>query len=326
MPLHLVHRTGAIATMQRRHLLTLVLAGAATTVTAACGGSDPLATSDPTTASTDGASGSSTVVVGSANFPESELLAEMYAQVLEAAGVTVQRRFDIGSREIYVRALQDGSIDLIPEYNGALLAYLADNDAVDARSAEAVRTGLQDELPATLTLLDEAAAQDKDSLVVTTATAQRYGLASIEDLAPVAGDLVLGAGAEYAERRQGLLGLAEVYDVTFREFRALDAGGPLTVGALEDDTVQVASLLSTDPVITERGFTTLADPQNLFGVQNVVPLITTAKNNATVTEALNAFSATLTTDALSAALGRVTLEHEATATVAASYLTDHGLS
>ncbi|WP_380162042.1 ABC transporter substrate-binding protein [Kineococcus sp. R86509] len=311
--------------MQRRHLLALALAGTAAAATAACGGSDPLATSDPTTAGTDGASGRNTVVVGSANFPESELLAEMYAQVLEASGITVERRFSIGAREVYVRALQDGSIDLVPEYNGALLAYLAGNDAVDASSAEAVRDGLQDKLPATLSLLTEAAAQDKDSLVVTSATAQRYDLTSIADLTPVAGDLVLGAGPEYAERRQGLLGLAEVYDVTFKEFRALDAGGPLTVGALEDDTVQVASLLSTDPVIAERGFSTLTDPQNLFGVQNVVPLITTAKNTTTVTEALNAFSATLTTEKLTAAVGQVTIDRKSTASAATAYLQDNDL-
>ncbi|WP_432507208.1 ABC transporter substrate-binding protein [Kineococcus arenarius] len=313
--------------MQRRHLLTLALLAAATPTVAGCGGSDPLAAGNSSSGSTNGSagSGSDVISVGSANFPESELLAEMYAQVLEAAGVKVERHFGIGSREVYMRALQDGSIDLIPEYNGALLAYLADNDAVDASTAEAVHAGLQEKLPATLTLLDEATAEDKDSLVVTAATAQRYDLATIADLAPVAGDFVLGAGAEYAERRQGLLGLAEVYDVTFEQFRPLDAGGPLTVAALEDDTVQVASLLSTDPVIAKKGFVTLQDPQGLFGVQNVVPLISTAKNTATVTQALNAFSATLTTDALSAALGRVSLEREDSATVARDYLTDHGL-
>ncbi len=178
--------------MNRRNLLGLALVGSLTATLAACGGGDdPLATDS--TPAAGGSADAATIIVGSANFPESELLAEMYSQVLEAKGVTVQRKFNIGARELYLKALDDGSIDLLPEYNGALLAYYLKGDAPQGVSSpETVLDALKKEIPSGLEVLDQSAAEDKDSLSVTSETKSKYNLTSIADLAPVAKDLTIG--------------------------------------------------------------------------------------------------------------------------------------
>jgi osmoprotectant transport system substrate-binding protein len=127
-----------------------------------------------------GASGVS-VKVGSANFQESVLLAQIYAEALRAQGANVSTRLNIGSRETYVPGLKDGSIDLIPEYSGVLLQYF-DPKATAVSSAD-VYAALQKAVPAPLTVLDQSSAQDKDAIVVTKATADTYHLVSIADLA-----------------------------------------------------------------------------------------------------------------------------------------------
>ncbi|WP_432493528.1 ABC transporter substrate-binding protein [Kineococcus auxinigenes] len=303
--------------MDRRTLLTTVLASGGALGLAACGaGEDPLAADPGTEGAETGA-----LVIGSANFPESELLAEMYAQVLEASGVDVERNFGIGSREVYLRALQDGSIDLIPEYNGALLAAVSDGGVPeDVNTSEEVYEALEEALPDGLTVLEQAAAEDKDSLTVTRATAEQYGLTSIADLAPVAGQLVAGGAPEFAERYQGLVGLEEVYGVEFADYRSLDVGGPLTVQALLDGDVQVANLFTTDSAIESNDLVVLEDPQNLFLAENVVPLISAARSDALIAAALNAFSETLTTEKLTEYLARVQVGKEPVADVARAYL------
>jgi glycine betaine/choline ABC-type transport system substrate-binding protein len=123
----------------------------------------------------------STLVIGSANFPENVLLAEIYAEALKDQGATVSTKLNIGSREKYLPGLEDGSIDLLPEYNGALLQYL-DKTATAVSSAD-VFTALQTALPPSLTVLTQSSAQDSDAIVVTQATATKYNLSSIADLA-----------------------------------------------------------------------------------------------------------------------------------------------
>ncbi|NAZ85384.1 ABC transporter substrate-binding protein [Kineococcus indalonis] len=307
--------------MKRRTLLTTALASGAGLTLAACGaGEDPLAAGTPS----GGSSSTSAVIIGSANFPESELLGEMYAQVLEGAGAQVQRQFGIGSREVYLKALQDGSIDLIPEYNGALLAALVEGGAPQGVSTpEQVYDALQDVLPEGTEVLEQSAAEDKDSLSVTAATAQQYSLATIADLAPVAGQLVAGGAPEFTERYQGLVGLEELYGVRFKEFRPLDAGGPLTVQALVNGDIAVANIFTTDSAIETNGFVVLEDPQNLFLAQNVLPLMRSTKNTPEITEALNAFSATLTTEKLTRYLARVQVDKQTSAEVAKAYLADN---
>ncbi|WP_432511596.1 ABC transporter substrate-binding protein [Kineococcus sp. SYSU DK001] len=309
--------------MNRRNLLGLALVGSLTAGLAACGGGDDPLASD---AGSGDSTATSAVIVGSANFPESELLMEMYAQVLEAEGVEVQRKPNIGARELYLKALDDGSIDLIPEYNGALLAALSEGGAPEGVSTpEQVLEALKQVLPEGTEVLEQSAAEDKDSLSVTEATATQYRLTSIADLAPVAKDLVAGGGPEFQERYQGLEGLKELYGVEFKEFKPLDPGGPLTVGALKDGTIQVANIFTTDSAITTNGFVVLEDPKNLFLAQNVLPLIRSSKNDQTITDALNAFSAKLTTENLTQYLAQVQVDKKDVAAVAKDFLTANGL-
>jgi osmoprotectant transport system substrate-binding protein len=258
----------------------------------ACGGgSDPLAPSG----GGEAPAASDTIRIASADFPENRLLAEIYAQALEKAGVTVERDFGIGAREVYFPGLRDGSWDLVPDYTGVLLQHI-NPDATETAPDE-VYTALQAQVPAPLTVLERSSAENKDAVVVTAATAQQYGR-SLTDYGPVCSQLVVGGPPEFQTRPDGLPGLAETYGCTFKEFRALDTGGPITITALADGTVQAANLFTTDPTIEERGFVVLEDPQNNFAAQNVVPLINSAKATPQVTEALNTVSAKLTTEGL----------------------------
>ncbi|MFC5949634.1 ABC transporter substrate-binding protein [Pseudonocardia lutea] len=276
--------------------LTLVAAGAALVLgLAACGGgagsNDPLASGN-----SQAPAAADTVRIGSADFPENQLLAEIYAQSLEAKGVKVERNFNIGSREVYFPALTDGSIDLIPDYTGVLLQYINKN-ATETES-DAVYAALQKAVPAPLTVLDKAAAENKDAVVVTGQYAQQNNLKNIGDLAPLAGQAAFGGPSEFQTRPDGIPGLEKTYGLKFKEFKALDTGGPLTVAALKDGTVQAADLFTTDPTIEDNGFVVLGDPDNNFAAQNVVPLINSTKATDTVKQALNAVQGKLTTEGL----------------------------
>jgi osmoprotectant transport system substrate-binding protein len=259
----------------------------------ACGGGgDPLA---PSGGGGQKPAAGDTIRIASADFPENRLLAEIYAQALEKAGVTVERDFGIGAREVYFPGLKDGSWDLVPDYTGVLLQFIKP-DATET-APDAVYAALKSQVPAPLTVLERSSAEDKDAIVVTAETAQRYGR-SLADYGPACGQLVFGGPPEFQTRPDGLPGLTKSYGCTFKEFRALDTGGPVTVAALADGTVQAADLFTTDPSIEERGFVVLEDPKNNFAAQNVVPLINSAKATPQVTAALNAVSAKLTTEGL----------------------------
>jgi len=304
------------------------LAGAAATSLAlalavsACG-----ANSDPLSSGSGNGSGSpSSITIGSANFAESELLGEIYAQALEAKQVQVKRQFNIGARELYLKALQDKSIDLLPEYNGALLSALAKGGAPEGVSSpDQVLAELKKVLPAGTEVLEQSAAEDKDTLTVTQATATKYNLKTIDDLKPVAGQLSIGAGPEWQERYQGLKGLKSLYGVEFKKFKPLDAGGPLTVNALLKGNIDVGNIFSTDSAIAKNNLVVLADPRNLYLAENVLPLIRSEANNPTVSGALNAVSAKLTTENLTTYLAKVQVDKQDTAAVAKAFLTDNGL-
>lgn len=271
----------------KRTLGSLAAGVTALVLLAACGGGgDPLSNAPAAPAPAD------TIRVGSEQFPENQLLAEIYAQAIEAKGVRVERNFGIGARESYVLALKDGSADVVPDYNGNLLRYFRP-EATEA-SPEDVYRALQQVMPPELTVLDQAPAQNKDGFTVTAETAQRYNARSIEDIAPFCGEIVFGGPTQFRERPYGLEGLRKNYNCTFKEFRPLDTGGPLTVAALKDGTVQAADVFTTDPAIPANNFVTLEDPKNNFPSQNIIPLINRAKATGPVAEALNGVSARLT--------------------------------
>jgi len=300
----------------------LIAAGLAAALTlSACGSSsDPLATSSTASAAASGSGSASggSIVIGSANFPESALIANIYAAALKAKGVDASTNLNIGSREIYLKALQDGSIDLVPEYSGVLLQYF--DPTATAVSSDDVYTALVAKTPSGLKVLTKSAAEDKDAVVVTKATADANNLKSIADLAPVASTFVLGGPPEWATRPTGVPGLKEKYGLTFKEFKALDAGGPLTLGALTSDQIQAGNLFTTDPSILANNLVVLEDPKNLFAAQNVLPLINAAKSTPQVQAALDAVSAKLDTATLTELLTKVQVDKEDSAQVAQEWV------
>ena len=281
-------RPKGLAALAGGFTLALALAGCSG------GGGDPLASESP---SESAAAGGETIVVGSADFPESSTLAEIYAGALNAAGIQAETKLGIGSREVYLPALQDGSIDLIPEYSGALLVGV-DPETTLVDSGE-ILDALPEALPEGLVILEASDAENKDAMVVTKATAEKYQLESIEDMAKVCDQLILGAPAEFAERAQGLPGLKDKYGCEFKEFTAIgDSGGPLTVDALLNDDVQVADIYTTTPAIEENGLVVLTDPLQNWPAQQVVPLASSAALSDEAIEVLNKVSAQLTTEDL----------------------------
>ena len=304
--------------------ITLTIATAAALMaTAACGnsGGDPLAT---TSSSSSGGGSSSTIKVGSADFPESALLAEIYAGALEAKGVKVEKKLNIGAREAYIPALQDGSIDLIPEYTGVLRDYFKKGQT--GTDAEAVYTELKGSVPATLTVLDKSAAEDKDALVMKKSRADELGVKSIADLSGKADKLTVGGPPEWKTRDTGIPGFKKIYGLEFKAFRPLDAGGPLTLAALKNGQIDAGDLFTTDPSIAANDLVALEDPKNMYAAQNVVPLITKSKSNPTIEGALNAVSAKLDTATLSDLLKQVVVDKKDADTVAKDFLTKAGLA
>lgn len=301
---------------------TLTAALAATVTLSACGaGSNPMATAPAGGGATGAAS---TIVVGSANFPESELLADLYAGALKAKGVAVSTKLNIASRETYVPALKNGEIDLIPEYTGNFAKYLnADADVSDQAKALA---SLKAALPANLEALEPAKAEDKDAIVVTAETASTYNLKAIGDLKPVAGQLVLGGPPEWKTRANGVPGMTKTYGLTWKEFKPLDTAGPLSVQALKNGQVQAANLFTTDPAIKANNFVVLDDPQHLFGAQQVVPVITKAKASEQVKAALGGVSAKLDTDTLAGLVSKVVTDKKDASAVADEWLKANGLA
>jgi osmoprotectant transport system substrate-binding protein len=305
--------------MNRTRLAAVAAVAISALALTACGGSDALSSGD-----TASAAPSDTIVIGSANFDENALLAEIYAQALSAKGVKVTTKLRIGAREVYLKALGDGSIDMIPEYNGYLLGYY--DKSATASAPDEVLTALKAKLPATLTVADQAQAQDTDGVVVTKATADKYHLTSIADLKAVASKLTLGGPPEWKTRATGLPGLKSKYGVVFGKYRTLDAGGTLSENALKKGTVDAANIFTTDPNIAKNGWVVLQDPNALFLAANVIPVITKTKATPTVTAALNAVSAKLTTDILTQLDAKVIIDKQDPETVAKEWVTSQGLA
>ncbi|WP_261675811.1 ABC transporter substrate-binding protein [Streptomyces lusitanus] len=267
-----------------------------------------------------------TVVVGSNNFAESTLLADIYGEALRAKGLKVSYKHNIGSRETTYGLMKNGSVTVLPEYNGSLLAYL--DEKAEQTSADAVNEAVKAKLDKQLTLLESSPAEDKDSVALNAATAEKYGLtaeSTLADLKEAAPELVIGGSPEFQTRQQGLKGLEAVYGLTFKSFKALDAGGPLTQAALAQNEVQAADVFTTDPTIVKEKFVVLKDPENLFGYANVTPLVREDGLPQEGVEALNAVSAKLDTKTLLDLDAEVQLEKKDPLDVAKAWLKSAGL-
>jgi osmoprotectant transport system substrate-binding protein len=308
--------------MKRRILLTGATAVAALAL-AACG-----ANNNPTAppaggggGSTGSAGGGGSITVGSADFSESQVLGEIYAGAIKAKGVSVASKPNIGSRDVYIKALQDGSIDIVPEYTGSLLTFL--KGTAPSQEPDAVYTALKSTLPADLVVLDKSTAEDKNSMVVTKDTQAKYSLKSIADLAAHQADITVAAPPEFQTRQQGLVGLKSEYSFTPANFLPLK--GAAIVNALKNGQAQAANIFSTDPSIPANGFVTLEDPKLLFGSDNVVPLIRKDKVNDTITAALNAVSAKIDTATLTDLVKQVDVDKKDASAVAKDFLAKNGL-
>src|SRR2546430_3455722 len=207
------------------------------------------------------------VIVGSTNFYEQITLGELYSQILEANGYKITRKFNLGNGEIVEPAIESGQIDIDAEYLATLLAFV-DKDGKVAKPTtdpKETQTGLQKALePKGLTVLDYAAATDQNGFVVTKDTASSKNLKKISDLAPFAKDMILGGPPECPspQRPFCLTGLKNIYGLSFKDFKPLDAGGPLTVAALEGKQIDVGLLFTSDPSIVAKNFVILDDDKD----------------------------------------------------------------
>jgi osmoprotectant transport system substrate-binding protein len=317
--------------MKRIHLATVTAAAAL--ALAACGssGSSTNTNTTPavppggasTPASTGLPAGPGSVTVGSAAFQENELLADIYADAMAAKGVQVKKHLNIGERSLYIQALRDGSIGMVPEYSGSIL-YNLDTSAT-AKSPDDVYAALQQQAAANgFAVTQFSAAQDSDTISVTQATANKYHLTSIADLKPVAGNLTLGAPAQFRTRADGVPALKSVYGVEFGNFTVTEAGGTVTLNALKNGSIDAADIFSTDPAIPDNNLVPLKDPKNMFAAQNVVPLFSQDVLTQPMKDACDAVSAKLDTATLTSLVAKV-YGGEAADKVAHDWLAQEGL-
>jgi osmoprotectant transport system substrate-binding protein len=300
---------------------------------AACSSGSSSSSSSSASATAGASSGSNplspggsatSVIVGSANFPENELLAEIYALALQDKGVKVTTKLNIGAREVYYPQIEKGAISIIPEYNGTLLTVEADPTST-AKTTTAVDAALAAKLPPTLEVLNPAPAQDSDSVTVTAATAAKYHLKTIADLGPYASSMVFGGPPEFKTRSDGLAGLKANYGLTFKSFDPLDESGPITLAALTSGKVQAADVFTTTPQIITDKLVSLEDPKFNFAAQNVIPLVYKPAMNPTIIATLNAISAKLNTSALLQMDNEVITNKANYTTVAQQFLSANGL-
>jgi len=263
-----------------------VVVGAAIALSG-CASGDPL---------DEGSSSGETLIVGSQGYYSNEIIAEIYSQALEDGGYTIERNYQIGQREVYLPQLEDGKIDVFPEYIGGLDQAL--NSDAAGGTKEEVYADVEKVLPEGLTLLDTAEASDQDSWTVTEAFATKYKLTDIASLKNVTEPITVGGNAELETRPYGPTALKDKYGITIAGFKAVqDSGGPLTVKALVDNEIQLANIYTADPNIQTNKLVALDDPDGLFFPQNVVPVVSD-KVDDKAKEILNAVNAKLTSSDL----------------------------
>jgi osmoprotectant transport system substrate-binding protein len=272
------------------------------------GCSDPASDGSPIPAQPVGSPGSE-IVVGSFDFPESVLLAHLYAGALEAAGLPARVLPNMGTREVVMPALMNGLVQVVPEYAGSALAFLSLGQVRPTSDAEQTSASLaRSAVERGLIAAHAAPAQNSNAIVVTQKTADRHHLRSVDDLTRVARGLVFGGPPECPQREYCLRGLEATYGLDFEAFVATDAGGPLTRQALSSGQIDVALLFATDPSIAEKGFVVLDDDRGLQPAENVTPVVSrqaVTRYGQRVIAALDAVSTRLSTSTLRSLNARV---------------------
>ncbi|AQY00164.1 osmoprotectant transport system substrate-binding protein [Microbacterium foliorum] len=300
----------------KRSVFAVGLVAAAALALSACGSSESLG--EPADSGESSGSGD-TIVVGSQAYYSNEIIAEIYAQALEAAGFDVEKQLSIGQRDAYMPDVESGDIDVFPEYTGSLLEYISDDD-IDVTSPDDVYAALQDALPESLTALDFAEATDQDSYTVLKSFAEENGLTTIGDLSKVTSQVTIGAAPEFEQRPYSPAAAKEVYGVDL----AFSATGPTTLESLLAGQIQVADIYTADPAFETEEIVALEDPENLIISSNVVPIVSSDIADD-VSDVLNAISAKLTAEELVSLNVLSTVDQQSSADIAKKWLEDNDL-
>jgi osmoprotectant transport system substrate-binding protein len=306
---------------------TTLLAAAALTLVGTAASLTATSAASASTLKLAQSASSTTVTIGSTNFPEQVIVANLYSDVLQHAGFKTNLRADLGTRTAVEPALAHGSLDLYPDYAGSLLVFLEPKDTAQATQLSTDLPALKAALaPQGATVLTPAPATDVNVFAVTKATATKYHLTTLSSLAPVASKLTFGAPPECPTYAYCLLGLQKVYGLHFKSFVSTDEAGPITVAYLKNGKVDVAEFFSSDGAIAENGFVELTDNKHLQPADHLIPVIRTSVDTAAVSSALNALDAKLTETALANLDTDVSVDHDAPNTVAAQWLKSQGLT
>lgn len=314
-----------------RLLLPALVAGLL--LTAGCGGDDPLAEeSDGDT--TSGGGGGGTLSLSGQNFTEMQIMSELYLQLLEDAGYTVDARL-VATRDVYLGGLQDGSVDVVPEYAGSIADELnARENGPDAQAASdaSIETTMQNlrDLASQVGLeaLEPAEATDENAFAVTEDYAAENDLTTLSDLGEAVDEpIMLAAAEDCSERQDCAKGLDSVYGIEIEEVLPLGFGTQQTKNALQEGEVELGQVGTSDGSLEELGLVLLDDDQDLQAAQNLVPVVNadTLEQNPDVADVLNGLSEVLTTEDLAAMNAAVDLERQQPADVAGQYLEDQGL-
>ena len=297
--------------MNRKLASPWLLAAVATVamVVAACGSTNAPATSK------------GTLTIAGFNFAESSILAELYGQALAHDGYTINYKLNLGNREVVAPALKSGQVDLYAGYAATDLEFYNKGAGEANGDATATTAKLNTHLqPLGLVALTPSAAVDQNAFAVTKATAAKFSLTKLSDLAPIGNQLVLGGPPECHTRPFCQPGLQTTYGITFKDFKALDSDGPLTRAALDNGSIQVGLVFSSDADLNSRGYVVLQDDKHLENADNVVPILRTAVATDEVKTILNNIDAKLTTTDLVTMNKQVSLLHQDADAVAQAYL------
>jgi osmoprotectant transport system substrate-binding protein len=215
------------------------------------------------------------IQLASFDFPESELLGELYGQALAQHGFPVEQVVQLGAREVVAPALEQGKVDMVPEYQGSALNFLNDNDRDRVATADPALTHARLEqafAPRGVSVLAFAPAQDRNAFVVSGDLARRNGMGKLSDLAPMAGQLTIGGPPECPQRPLCLRGLEELYKLRFARFEPMPSRA-VTAAALQTGEIDVGMIETTDPSLVGADLVQLADDRRLQPADNVVPVV-----------------------------------------------------
>jgi osmoprotectant transport system substrate-binding protein len=312
-------------TSRARRGVLLGVASAALVLTAACGSND-----SPGSGSAD----KGKLTVGSADFGESTIIASMYSQALKHAGYTVTEKFKIGSREAYIKSIEGGEIDVVPEYIGTLTEfYNAEFNGPNAPTTKPLATSDVDTTFANLktlvakknlVVLTPSKAADQNAFAVKKDYADTNALTKMSDLAKLNGQLILGAGPECEKRQFCLIGLQQTYGLKFKEVKKLDSGGPKTLAALADGSINVGLVFSSDGAVAAQNLVVLEDDKKLQSTDNITALLRSSVP-ADAQQVIDKVDQALTTEKLQELNKRFTVDKEDAKDLAEQFLKDAGL-